>query len=361
MKIKFLEKTDQGKWDSLALEEPSFALLQSWAWGEFKEGLGWQAFRVGVESNDRLIAGAQMLLKQLPLKFWSIAYIPRGPIGEWQNPAVASLLFDALNAIARKLGVVFLRIEPPVSSSKTVDDLLQSFGFIKSGYTNQPRATILLDLQSNLDQIIAGMQSKTRYNIRYAAKKSVEIRVGDSRDLQALQRLVQNLGRKAGFPSREIGYIRREFETFQPLNQVRLLVASFQGEVLAAHLHAIFGRHAAYLHGASANMHKNLMPNHLLMWEAIKWAKSEGCQTFDFWGIPDEVGHAFYTGEPLPSAERTDGLWGVYRFKKGFSSDVRFYASAHDYVYNSSVYKLAPGGLLNGGFAEQIAVWIDRF
>jgi peptidoglycan pentaglycine glycine transferase (the first glycine) len=38
--------------------------------------------------------------------------------------------------------------------------------------------------------------------------------------------------------------------------------------------------------------------------------------------------------------ERHDGLWGVYRFKRGFGGRVARFAGAFDRVYNPLMYRL---------------------
>ncbi len=60
------------------------------------------------------------------------------------------------------------------------------------------------------------------------------------------------------------------------------------------------------------------MPVYLLQWEAIRWAKQQGCTVYDLWGIPD------YPEEVLEEQfmNRSDGLWGVYRFKRGFGGKI---------------------------------------
>jgi peptidoglycan pentaglycine glycine transferase (the first glycine) len=77
------------------------------------------------------------------------------------------------------------------------------------------------------------------------------------------------------------------------------------------------------------------MPNYLLQWEAIRWAKSLGCTTYDLWGIPDE------DEEMLEAefAQRRDGLWGVYRFKRGFGGQLVCNVGAWDRVYAPMRYR----------------------
>jgi len=60
------------------------------------------------------------------------------------------------------------------------------------------------------------------------------------------------------------------------------------------------------------------MPTYGVQWAAMQWARARGCTVYDLWGIPDadeEILERDFT-------ERRDGLWGVYRFKRGFGGRV---------------------------------------
>ena len=88
MKACVVSQTRTADWNALVAREDSFSLTQSREWGAFKERLGWSVHRVGVEDGDALVAGAQLLVKRLPLGF-SVAYVPRGPVGDWLEDEAA--------------------------------------------------------------------------------------------------------------------------------------------------------------------------------------------------------------------------------------------------------------------------------
>jgi lipid II:glycine glycyltransferase (peptidoglycan interpeptide bridge formation enzyme) len=96
------------------------------------------------------------------------------------------------------------------------------------------------------------------------------------------------------------------------------------------------GKRAYYLYGASTDEERNRMPTYLLQWEAIKWARSKGAEEYDLWGVPDEDEEILEEN----FEKRSDGLWGVYRFKRGFGGDVKRAAQALDRVYMPLLYKL---------------------
>lgn len=105
------------------------------------------------------------------------------------------------------------------------------------------------------------------------------------------------------------------------------LIAEVQGEAIAAIIIYRFGKSAYYLYGMSREQQRETMPNYLLQWEAIRWAKTSGCSTYDFWGAPHEI-------------ETVDSMYGVYRFKLGFGAQLVRTPGAWDYPLKPGVYRL---------------------
>lgn len=78
------------------------------------------------------------------------------------------------------------------------------------------------------------------------------------------------------------------------------------------------------------------MPTYAVQWAAMRWAKARGCTTYDLWGVPDEPEETL----ERHFTERNEGLWGVYRFKRGFGGQVVRTVGTADRVYNKLVYRL---------------------
>jgi lipid II:glycine glycyltransferase (peptidoglycan interpeptide bridge formation enzyme) len=359
MRIEYLDNTQQKEWNAFVAQQPSFALLQSWEWGEFKEKLGWKAIRIAVLEHGQFIAGAQILIKLLLTKFASIAYIPREPIDRWLDNNVAPQLFSELHRVAYLHRAIYLKIEPPLSYDPVIDHLLQQYHFRSSSYTNQPRATIIVNLNPDLDVILRHMRPTTKQYIKSSSEKGASIHVGNFDDLSSFYNLMKVTSKREHFPERMRIYYEHEWQSFASNNQTVLLMATYQDQLLAVHMAYRFGDHAAYFHGGSIFDTAKLHPNHLLVWEAIKWAKEQDCCTYDLWGVPDEVGQAAYEGLKLPITNRTDNLWGVYLSKSGFSKNVVYYMSAYDYIYNPLIYKLTTNRLLNVDIIDRFSVMMD--
>lgn len=356
MKAVVLDESRAAEWDALAAREESFLLTQSHEWGTFKERLGWNVYRIGVEDGGTLVAGAQLLVKPLPLGL-SVAYVPRGPVGDWLTDEAASLLFSELERVARMNRAVFLKIEPAVQGEPRVLALLSRYRFRQNRITNQPQTTMIMDISPPSDAILQGMRKKTRQYIRRADREGISVRFGDAGDVPAFCDLMSLTGKREGFANRSLAYYQAEWETFSPNDQCALLLAYHEKRLIAVRTVYRFGRHAAEFHGGSITV-PGLHPNYLLVWQAVQWAKERGCTTYDMWGVPDEVEPAT-DDEPPEIPERHDGLWGVYQFKRGFGAKVVRYAGAYDLVFMPAMHRLLGAAMFHRTIWERAAARLD--
>lgn len=314
--------------------------LQGWHWGQLKSFFGWLPVRVHTEH-----AAAQILFKRLPLGF-TIAYIPKGPQVNWHNSHYCRMLFNAIHAEAKKRRAVFLKIEPhlwvegyaphgqPTVQPAAFAGTLRSLGFAAAD-SIQPQSSIVVDISGTEEDVLAAMKQKTRYNIRLARRKGVVVRPGGEADAGVFFELARQTAARDGFGIHSLEYYRTALRLFAP-DHGALLVAEFESEPLAALVVFKHGQDAFYFYGASSNVHRNLMPTYLIQWEAIRWARQHGCTRYDLWGIPNASPDTL----EAEFANRSDGLWGVYRFKRGFGGDWVKSVGAFDFVYNPLLYKL---------------------
>ncbi len=328
------------QWDEFVGNAENGNLLQSWGWGEFKRRHGWQPVRLALVRDGRIEAGAQVLLRSLVGV--SVAYVPRGPVVPAGRPDLYKLLLTAVHRLARSRHSIFLKIEPNEPWSVELAVLLRGLGFVRSPHTVQPRATLMLDLDGGSDAVLARLHSKTRYRIRLAGKHGVRVRPAeDDVDIERFHHLMVETGGRAGFTTRSLGYYRAVLREFEKRDQARLLLAEFEGRVIAGVMVFAFGREGIYMYGASSDEHKREMPNYLLQWEAIQWCVERGCSRYDLWGVPEQAAAKFHDEqEALAKKRERGGLWGVYRFKQRFADRPVLYTGAYDYPYLRPLYLL---------------------
>ena len=316
-------------WDAFVAGHPAAHPLQLSAWGRLKRDFGWEDVRFAWMEEGEIRAGAQVLFRPPPkLGFlpFRIAYAPKGPLVDWQDRRQTAAFLHEVWRFCRNRGALLLKIEPEATDSPALAHRLQALGFRESKRTVQPRTTVWIDLRASEEEILARMKQKWRYNVRLAARKGVRVRMGDEGDLETFVDLMQTTAERNAFGVHSPEYYRRFWELFAGEGRVALFVAEYEGETLAALMLAHLAGRAYYLFGASGNRHRNRMPNHLLQWEAMRWAKSIGCTAYDLWGVPDEVGLDPNAAIPDPAS----GLWGVWRFKRGFGGEVVRYIGAWD-------------------------------
>ncbi len=332
------------QWDQFIRGYPDAHILQTTAWGELKSEFGWKAVRVVAQPPDgQPEAGAQILFRSLPLGR-TLAYIPKGPLcpsamsSRILNPEAAQAwetLWPEVDAACRKRNVVFLKIEPDAwELSSNPEQPVVPAGFIPSPHSIQPPRTLIVDLSGDEESVLGRMKQKTRYNIKLALKKEIVVRT--TADLEDFYRLMKITGGRDNFGVHSLAYYRRAYELFHPHGNCEILLAEFEREPLASLMVFSHGPRSWYFYGASANDHRDRMPTYLLQWEAMRWARSHGCTQYDLWGVPD------YNQEQLEAdfTERSEGLWGVYRFKRGFGGALLRAAGPWDRVYQPALYKL---------------------
>ncbi len=329
---------NEKKWDAFVQGHPFSHPLQLSAWGKFKRAYGWDAQQVALDVGGSIVAGAQILFRRLPgpLPF-KFAYIPKGPLLDWADTNQIRTLFAAIHRQTRARGALMLRIEPELPDTPEQRQRLQRWGFVPAPHSIQPQSTVWIDLTADEATILARMKQKWRYNIRLAGRKGVQVRQGNAADMAKFTELMQTTGQRKDFGVHEPHYYRAFWQQFAPAGHAALFLAEFQEQVLAGIVVAQLGDKAYYFYGASGNKHRNLMPSHLLQWEAMRWAKNRGCTAYDLWGIPDEVGQNPDAEIPNPPV----GMWGVWRFKRGFGGQIVRYAGAWDKAYYPLVLPLA--------------------
>lgn len=296
-------------WDRVVLEQPDGSLLQSWTWGTLQSRFGWKIDRLAFQQGRAGVCSLQRTNSLLP--GGAVYYAPRGPVVPESHRLEA---LDELERQARRGGGLVLRVEPNATVGDQWPALFEGRGFTH-GKAIQPEATRLLPIGGTAESLRAGFKPKTRYNLSLAERKGV--RVQQSRDVASFARLASDTARRQGIHLPGVAYYQACLELFEPTDQVRLYLALHEGDTLGGIMVFRFGKTAYYLFGGSTDLKRELMPNYLLHWQAMLDFKQLGCESYDWWGIPEE---------PAP-----DHPWfGLYRFKTGFGGETVRYVGLYE-------------------------------
>ena len=325
------EIEDGSAWNQALLRLPRPHILQSWEWGDLKQQTGWSARHLLLQEGDTPRAAASLLIRRLPYIPAAVAYVPKGPLWGYYDDPLFKVVLARLEGAARSARAIFVKMDSDVEADSEegvrLQERLRARGWRPSREQIQFRNTVVVDLRTDEDDLLAAMKQKTRYNVRLAGRRGVVVRDGTDADLPTFYRLYAHTGRRDGFIVRPLAYYRMIWETFLQGGLAHLLLAEVAGEAVAGVLLFHFGETAWYFYGASSDSHREKMPNYLLQWEAIRWAKSQGCTHYDLWGAPDLL-------------DEDDPMWGVYRFKEGLGGTLVRGIGAWDFPLSRSLYWL---------------------
>jgi len=242
----------------------------------------------------------------------------------------------------------------------------------------QPRFVYRLPLDRPLNELLKNFHHKTRYNIKLAAKKGIEIYEGNREDLVEFERIMKITGQRDSFVTRPLSYFEDMYDVLEPKGKFKLYIAKYNvkkallniseilekecqktkkrdenriikltdeeaelkelvsihpdGIIVSGTIMLVNGKTAWYLYGASDNLYRNVMPNYLIQWQMIQDAYNLGCTMYDFRGI---------------SGDRSteNHLYGLYRFKRGFTGEFVEYIGEFDYITNPFYYACFEWGI----------------
>jgi len=334
--FEVVTKDTLAEYEAFNAAHPNGHFLQSHAWALVKDQWQWQAIIVRDDAGV-ILGSLSMLIRAVPGLPYTIMYAGRGPVCNYHDEPTLAELTRGAKEIARRHRAYVLSLDPDVGHDDTgFADLMRGLGYRQKAATKdfddvQPRFVFRLDIAGRTqDEIFAGFSQKTRYNIRLAIKKGVEVKLGDDASVDDFADIMRATGARDNFIVRGAPYFRRLLECMG--DHARLYMAYFEGRPIAGTLAVHYGDKVWYLYGASANEARNVMPNYLLQWQMIQWAVQAGCRTYDFRGVSGDL-------------SESNPLYGLYRFKKGFGGDFTEFAGLFNYVFRPVAYVIIEKGL----------------
>jgi lipid II:glycine glycyltransferase (peptidoglycan interpeptide bridge formation enzyme) len=312
----------QKKWNDFIVRNNG-SFLQSGEWGKVQKSFGRDVWYLADEENGEIKKAILLIKYNLPL---SKSYL-FSPWASLIDFSLEKIWLNKIQEIAKKEKAIFFRYEPMVEQRGPTplkgSDPLSSFIYVGEV---EPQHTLIVDLKKSEAEILEQMHTKTRYNIKLAQNKGVIITSCDFNQKESehmfdeFWRLIENTYERKGV----VGYLKKYYQKIfeQPFS--KLYVASFENKIIVANLVIFFGKTATYLYGGSDKEYQKTMATSLIQWQAIKDAKEQGYEYYDFYGISD-----------------IKSKWsGITRFKRGFGGEEKKYVGAWDLVFSGFWYRL---------------------
>ena len=221
---------------------------QSYEWGAFKASSAeWDFDAVGLEDESgNLVATALVLIRYLPIIKRPFLYISRGFVIDFSDKVLLKTFVVAFKKYAKSKKAIFFKIDPDIkyvdrdvdgqiTDKTTQNDALimdlKNIGFKHLGFTQdfdstiQPRYTFRLDLAAEGSDLLKGCHSKTRYNIKVAEKKGIEIIEATRNELPIFENIMKVTGQRDGFLTRPLSYFENMYDQLNPSGMCKLYLA----------------------------------------------------------------------------------------------------------------------------------------
>lgn len=319
------------EYEDFVQSHPQGGFTQSTLWQKVKNNWGWEG--IVSRAADGSIRGAcGVLIQKIPALHTSFLYAPRGPVCDLHDREVLRDLKAGMDQLAEKYHAHTLKWDPDVLMNDTeFRAIMEEMGF-KHFYgpigfeTIQARFNYRLYLEGRSEEeLFMNLTQKTRYNVRVAQKKGVEIRICGKEHLEDFVQLMRITGERDGFNTRPKEYFDRMLDALG--EHVRLYLGFYQGQPISGAITTNYAGKTCYVYGASDNAHRNVMPNYLMQWEMIRWAVETGCTVYDFQGVAGDL-------------DENNHLFGLYRFKRGFNGVMDELAGEFNYEYHPTLARL---------------------
>jgi lipid II:glycine glycyltransferase (peptidoglycan interpeptide bridge formation enzyme) len=144
--------------------------LQSPEWAAFQKATGKKIFSLETENFS-----ASLIAHELPI-VGEYVYCPRGPVFSADAEKISNFQFpiSKLIDLAKKENAGWIRIEP--ENEEILEEIKKyvTEKIAKAPHDMQPKENFVVDIAKPIEQLLAEMKSKTRYNIGIAQKKRSE-------------------------------------------------------------------------------------------------------------------------------------------------------------------------------------------
>ena len=340
----------------------SVSFLQTPAWAHAKPE--WRAESLGWVRAGEVVGAALVLHRRLPRVRRSLAYLPEGPVIDWDTDDLAAWL-DPMTAHLRAAGAFGVRMGPPVvtrrwSAAQVKEGIadpevhrldqvaplersqlgaltigqLHELGWRPQGggggfTAGQPQYNFWVPLAGRSeDEVLAGMNQQWRRNIKKAAKQGVEVTTGTGTDLKAFHDLYVHTAERDGFTPRPLTYFTAMYDALreEEPDRIQLWLARHEGDLVAATLGIRVGTHAWYSYGASSTEKREVRGSNAIQWEMMRDALAAGAEVYDLRGITDTL-------------EADDPHVGLIQFKVGTGGEAVEYAGEWDLPLDRVLYR----------------------
>ena len=222
--------------DRFVIDSPQTNLLQSSSWAKIKDS--WGNDRLGFYQDGNLVCRLLLENKPLPLGF-SMIYIPRGPIMDYQNKELLAFVMASLKKYAKTKRALFVKFDPSLFVTKSlisqeaeirketmaIAKYIQALGVEWTGLTEDMAENIQPRFQANIhkeDFTEEQLSKSTKQAVRTARNKGISVQFGGTELLEQFASLMKKTEARKNIHLRGIDYYEKLLTTYPESSYITL-------------------------------------------------------------------------------------------------------------------------------------------
>lgn len=249
--MKLVELTKK-EFKKFATEHPQITFHQTEEWANLKKKNNWNSHYIGLKEKNKILAGALLLSKELPLIKKSMFYSPRGFLIDYNDFELLKEFTAQIKEYVKKRKGIFIKIDPYVeykehdnngniiengfNNNNCIENLkkigYKHFGFNLMQDTLQPRWMHVIDTKNKtLDEIMKGMESKTRQILRKNEKCGITTREICKEELPLFKDIMQHTSDRREFVDRPLSYYEAMWDSLHDSGILKILIAEIDFDI----------------------------------------------------------------------------------------------------------------------------------
>jgi len=296
IKWKLLEdKIAQATWDQELARFDDCSPFQSYAWGEYRRGLGWQPYRwAAFNEKNEIVAMLQGYVRRYFLGI-GLLWSEGGPIGDvraWDESLQQSI--QQTTGLRR----VYCRFR--CDRPRRIDDVLRlrTGGWLRPWEPMTSDYSMTADLSLSEEQLLARCERNWRRNLKRANEANLVIHEWLNPDADEIASVYASMQQVKGL---EEQHSRDEIEQLlKSINDELVLYRceDENGQPLSLMAAIVAGTKACSVLSATSEAGRELHSSYAIFWAMLRHCQSLGVKSYDLAGI-----------DPVANP-------GVYRFKR---------------------------------------------
>lgn len=241
-----LIKLSKEEFKEFADKHEQITFHQTEEWANLKKENGWEAHYVGLKDDKKMVAGALILSKTLPIIKKKMFYSPRGFLLDYKNKELLKTFTEEIKKYAKKEKAIFIKIDPYVEyqerdnngeivkdgyENKEVVDNLKELGYKFFGFnlmqdTLQPRWMHVIEINGrDEEEVQKDMESKTRQILRKNEKSSIKTHEITKEELPLFKSIMEHTGERRDFIDRPLSYYEAMWDNLHESGILKILIA----------------------------------------------------------------------------------------------------------------------------------------